>query len=77
MQEYDTKCDIWSCGIIMYIMLCGRPPFNADQNLEIMRLIKEGKFAMDGKIWNKIGNQAKNLIKKMLCYDPKKRICAQ
>lgn len=77
MQEYDTKCDIWSCGIIMYIMLCGRPPFNADQNLEIMRLIKEGKYAMDGKIWSKIGNQAKDLIRKMLCYDPKKRITAQ
>ena len=54
MKNYDFKCDIWSCGVVLYIMLCGRPPFNADQNLEIMRLIKEGKYTMDGKVWSKI-----------------------
>lgn len=50
-NSYDNKCDIWSCGIILYILLSGRPPFNADQNLEIMRQIKIGEYFMSGKQW--------------------------
>ena len=48
-NSYDNKCDIWSCGIILYILLSGRPPFNADQNLEIMRQIKIGEYFMSDK----------------------------
>jgi calcium-dependent protein kinase len=48
---YDNKCDIWSCGVILYILLSGRPPFNADHNLEIMRQIKIGQYFMSGKQW--------------------------
>lgn len=54
IKNYDRKCDIWSCGIVMYIMLSGRPPFNAESDLEIMRLIKIGDFSMSGKVWNNI-----------------------
>ena len=36
-KNYDNKCDVWSCGVIMYTLLSGTPPFNADHNLEIMR----------------------------------------
>lgn len=46
----------------MYIMLSGRPPFNADSDLEIMRLIKIGDYTMKGKVWNNVSNQAKSLI---------------
>ena len=67
---YDNKCDIWSCGVILYILLSGRPPFNADHNLEIMRQIKIGQYFMSGKQWVFVSSQAKDLIKKMLRYNP-------
>ena len=51
MKNYDKKCDVWSCGVIMYTLLAGKPPFNADNNLEIMRLIKGGNVHMTGKMW--------------------------
>jgi len=76
-KNYDDKCDVWSCGIIMYTLLTGRPPFNADHNLEIMRLIKIGEYYMTGKQWTNISPQAKDLITKILCYDPKKRFSAK
>ena len=76
MKNYDFKADIWSCGVILYILLSGRPPFNADNDLEIMRMIKIGKYSMQSRIWDKVSTHAKDLVKGMLCYDPKKRLTA-
>ena len=63
--------------MILYILLSGRPPFNADHELEIMRLIKIGKYSMKGRVWDFISKQAKDLIKGMLCYNPNKRMNAK
>lgn len=41
-QEYDEKCDVWSCGIIMYILLCGEPPFKGANEAEIMKKVQMG-----------------------------------
>ena len=77
MKSYDEKADIWSIGIIMFILLSGRPPFNADNDLEIMRQIKVGHYSLKNRIWDNISTHAKDLIKGLLCYDPKKRLTAR
>jgi len=43
-KEYNQKCDIWSIGVITYIMICGYPPFNDDDDIEIMKKVKLGVF---------------------------------
>lgn len=58
----------------MYILLCGYPPFNGPNDKIIFQRVLEGKFAFPEEDWNGISKQAKDLIKKMLCYDPAKRI---
>lgn len=75
-RKYDEKCDIWSCGVILYILLCGYPPFNASTDVEIMNVVKKGQYAFDDAEWRNISKDAKLLINKMLTYDPKKRISA-
>ena len=76
-KKYDIKCDLWSCGIILYILLCGYPPFDGDNDQEIMKNVAESEFNFDGEEWVEISKEAKNLIKKLLRRDPKSRISAE
>ena len=74
---YNEKCDLWSCGVILYILLCGSPPFYGKNEKEIFRKILDGNFTFRHKIWNKISTEAKNLVLKLLQVNPTKRLSAQ
>lgn len=75
-EVYDEKCDIWSCGVILYILLCGYPPFNGDTDTDIMKAVKKGKFDYPVEEWGSISKEAKDLVSNMLKYDPKNRFSA-
>lgn len=76
-QKYDCSCDIWSLGIVLYVMLCGYPPFDSDKNEENIENIKNGKYDFASPDWDEISENAKDLVRKMLNPDPKKRITAE
>ncbi|CAE8595997.1 unnamed protein product [Polarella glacialis] len=71
--SYDEKCDIWSCGVIAYILLCGYPPFYGDNDDQILRMVKKGDFQFGDQDWKTVSSQAKDMIRKMLTHDPAKR----
>ena len=73
-NNYNQKCDIWSCGVIMYILLCGRYPFYGSTEEEITRKILIGNFNFDDKHFENVSENAKDLIRKCLIHDKNKRI---
>lgn len=74
--KYDEKCDMWSIGVILYVMLSGRPPFNGRNDREILNKVKEGRYSLDDDLWDKKSLEAKEFIKSLLETDPKKRLSA-
>jgi calcium-dependent protein kinase len=68
--EYDEKCDIWSAGVIAFILLCGYPPFSGDTDPEILRKVKAGSFEFKSPEWDQISQGAKNLVTQMLTAEP-------
>jgi len=76
MEGYGKEVDLWSCGVIMYIMLCGFPPFYADNNALLFEKIMRGDFAFLSPYWDKISKDAKDLIRRLLTVDATKRLTA-
>ena len=76
-KKYNEKCDIWSCGVILYIIISGMPPFNGSSDQDIMKKVKVGKFSFSDACWSAISDKAKNLITKLLTYDPEQRPSAE
>jgi calcium-dependent protein kinase len=76
MGNYDVSCDMWSAGCMLYILLCGYPPFYGDDNKEILEMVQKGIFDFDGEEWDEVSSEAKDLIKKLICK-PERRLTAQ
>jgi len=74
--NYNNACDIWSLGIILYIFLCGYPPFEGDNNKEIFKNVLGQELKFDPVDWKDISSDAKTLVTKMLDKNPVRRITA-
>jgi calcium/calmodulin-dependent protein kinase I len=75
-KGYDIAVDYWSIGVILYVMLCGFPPFSEDSNEKLFDMIKTGNYEFPSPQWDPISDYAKDLIKKLLVVDPSKRLTA-
>lgn len=82
--KYDKRCDIWACGVILFIMLSGMPPVYSGSDEEILEKVE--KFRIDKyfekpyfvpREWDRVSNQAKDLVTKLLTSDYNYRISVQ
>ncbi|XP_033357621.1 phosphorylase b kinase gamma catalytic chain, skeletal muscle/heart isoform isoform X2 [Bombus vosnesenskii] len=73
-EGYGHEVDIWACGVIMFTLLVGCPPFWHRKQMVMLRNIMEGKYSFTSPEWADITEAPKDLIRKLLVVDPKKRI---
>lgn len=73
-KNYTRSCDLWSCGVILYILLCGYPPFWGDRDTEVFRKVRKGDVSFNGAEWATVSDSAKTLITKLLIMNPDHRI---
>lgn len=73
---YHEKVDVWSTGVILYILLCGFPPFYDDDNRALFETIKRGDYDFPSPWWDPVSDLAKDLIRQCMCLDPDQRLSA-
>lgn len=75
-RRYNQMADIWSCGVMLYILLCGWPPFHGDSTQQIFKNILTAPVDLSSDPWPKISAPAKDCVRRMLVRDPNKRATA-
>ncbi|XP_051760032.1 MAP kinase-activated protein kinase 2-like [Ctenopharyngodon idella] len=77
-EKYDKSCDMWSLGVIMYILLCGYPPFYSNHGLQLSpgmrKRIRNGQYEFPNPEWSQVSEEAKQLICQLLKTDPTERM---
>lgn len=76
-QPYGKAVDVWACGVILYILLVGYPPFWEESRQKLYDTIKRGQYDYPSPEWDSVAREAKNLIDRMLVVDPTKRITVE
>lgn len=77
-KGYDENCDLWSLGVILYTMLCGKAPFHAnsrdDSAAAVMNRIKSGEFNFSAPSWHGVSSEAKSVVQGLLTVNPNQRL---
>ena len=76
-KGYGQECDLWSLGVILYILLCGYPPFYDENDANLFAQILKGEFEFDSPYWDDISEDAKQFIRQLMCVDVEKRLSCE
>lgn len=72
--HYNYMADVWSCGVLMYILLCGYPPFYGDSDADILAKVRLGNYSFNQADWKNISKEAKDVIRGLLKINPADRM---
>ena len=75
--DFGPECDMWSIGVLLYVMICGRPPFAGSDDNKVMTSISRGDFEFIIDDWGDKSPEVQDLIRKLLVLEPRKRLSAK
>jgi len=75
--RYDEACDLWSCGVILHILLMGQTPFASKNEAEMYQMVLQGVVDLDTEPWASVSNQCKNLVRRLIAREPEQRLTAE
>ena len=75
--SYGCACDLWSLGVLVYILLCGYPPFDDDDQEAVLARIRVADYEFDAAFWSEVSDGANDLVAKLLTLDPAQRLTAE
>nr|XP_056707628.1 serine/threonine-protein kinase 33 [Euleptes europaea] len=75
-HDYSQQCDVWSIGVIMYMLLCGEPPFLGSSEEKLFEIIKKGELHYEHSVWKSVSEAAKHVLQLLMKVDPAHRITA-
>lgn len=76
-SDYNEKVDVWSAGVVLYIMLAGIPPFYGESAKEIFEAVIRGNLRFPRSVFGTVSSEAKDLLRRMLCKDVSRRFSAE
>mmetsp|Transcript_19140 Transcript_19140/g.34908 ORF Transcript_19140/g.34908 Transcript_19140/m.34908 type:complete len:506 (-) Transcript_19140:2424-3941(-) len=76
-KPYNEKCDLWSCGVILHVMLSGTAPFIGPDSKTILARVKKAKYKLEGQTWDSVSDMGKDLVRKLMEPDPARRLSAE
>ena len=75
--EYDRSCDLWSVGVVAYVLLCGYPPFNGADRAGIYRSVLDGRYRFPSRDWDGTSREAIDFVRRLLEVDASRRMTAE
>jgi len=76
-KSYTSKCDLWSLGVIVFVLLAGYMPFQGRSDTEILHAIRHGKYAMKTRCWSRVSEKARDFVQHLLVVWPDARMSAE
>ena len=76
-RSYTNSCDCWSLGVIAYMLLSGSPPFRGRRDRDVLSAVRRGKYTLSGPRWENVSREAKDFIRRLLVYNPARRMTAE
>ncbi|CAM9141805.1 unnamed protein product [Pylaiella littoralis] len=75
-KSYDKSCDMWSIGVMTFVLLSGDMPFDHSSKQRLINAVEDGRFEFSGKRWDRVSGDARNFIRRMMVKDPSGRYTA-